>query len=62
MQIEHTHPCAHKPCICEINSDQSFCSDHCRDQAKASSDICQCGHTDCALEPALADPALAQPA
>lgn len=61
MQIDHLHPCAHQSCICQISTEQTFCSDHCRDQTKAGSDTCRCGHTDCAVEPALGGPPLAQP-
>ena len=60
MQIDHLHECAHKPCICQISTEREFCCDHCREQAENDGDTCSCGHTDCAIEPALADSPLGQ--
>ncbi len=62
MQIDHLKKCAHVPCVCEITSEQEYCSDRCRNNAADGSDTCTCGHIDCAVEPVEIDADLALPA
>ena len=56
MQIDHLQECAHSPCICQVTTDQEFCSDRCREHAASGNERCTCGHEECALE-TVAQPA-----
>ena len=40
--------CAHPPCQCLVESEQSFCSSACSSARAAASAPCACGHTGCA--------------
>ncbi len=56
MEIDHPkHRCGHEGCRCEVESEQQYCSEHCRkaDQNPDPADpriqggACGCGHSEC---------------
>jgi hypothetical protein len=59
MSINYPHPCAHAPCVCEVQEAASFCSEHCRYAAASDSDSCACVHLECAAEPVAIETPLA---
>jgi hypothetical protein len=41
-----THKCAHPSCICQIPTNQKYCSDYCKSAPEIELH-CNCPHTDC---------------
>lgn len=39
--------CAHEACKCRVEEGQTYCSDHCRQNAGKEAGMCRCGHPDC---------------
>ena len=41
-----THKCAHPSCICQIPTNQKYCSDYCKSAPEIELH-CNCQHPDC---------------
>jgi hypothetical protein len=55
MQVDHQ--CAHEQCDCPVVQEGDYCSDACREQARATADTsatCACGHAECSRSAATA--------
>ena len=48
--------CAHPSCVCRVQIDGEFCSDHCETMVEArgseQDEPCECGHSDCVVKQA----------
>jgi len=43
-----TKKCAHPSCNCQVNTDEKFCSQLCKDAGANENEIgCDCGHSAC---------------
>lgn len=44
--------CQHEGCLCQVEGDQDYCSDYCREHSMGPDHgmhECECGHTTCAV-------------
>ena len=47
--MEDDNKCGHDACVCRVDEDHEFCSEHCEDASNQdSTEIkCDCGHSGC---------------